>query len=123
VHTEPTHSTAIAVAVSPETATAYVRIVGDISATEDAVLAAALERLDRMTGARAYIDLGEVTAVSTALLVFVARVATMIAPCATALCRPTAIMRRFIDLAGLDAITTLRDDLPQTWIGGGTVYA
>jgi hypothetical protein len=112
-----TDSAVIDIIVRPGDPFVYVRIRGSVGPLAQTDFDAALQRLAEIASPSAYIDLADVTAPNTPLLVFLARVATRIAPCSTLLCRASASTRRMIHLAGLDAIAVLRDDLPPTWTG------
>ncbi|HEV7362530.1 MAG TPA: STAS domain-containing protein [Mycobacterium sp.] len=92
---------------------ACVHISGDVDMASEADLAQVMTHLHNGQRRTIYIDLGGVTFAGTTLLTFIAKVYAIGGERTTlVLCRPSPATRRLIELTGLDAIATIRDDLP-----------
>jgi anti-anti-sigma factor len=90
-----------------------VHISGDVDMASETDLAQVMTHLNIGQRRTIYIDLADVTFAGTTLLTVIARVYAIGGEQTTlVLCRPSPATRRLIDLTGLDAIATIRDDLP-----------
>ena len=87
----------------------YVCIAGEVDLAGEKQLTDALSQLAHLHSNTVSIDLGGVTFAGSLLLNFLTRVSmTMPANTPLLLCRPTAMTRRLIQVAGLDHLGILR---------------
>lgn len=93
---------------------ACVHISGEVDMAVEDHLARVMTHLYIRRCRTVYIDLAAVTFAGTTLLTFIASVYAIAGErTALVVCRPHPATRRLIELAGLDAIATIRDDLSE----------
>jgi anti-anti-sigma factor len=91
---------------------AYVHISGDVDKAADDDLARVTTHLHMRRWRTVYIDLAGVTFAGTTLLTFIASVYAMEGErSSVVLCRPGPVTRCLIELAGFDAIASIRDNV------------
>ena len=93
---------------------ACVHISGEVDMAAEDHLARVMTHLYIRRYCTVYIDLAAVTFAGTTLLTFIASVYAIGGErTSVVLCRPRPVIRRLIELAGLDAIATICDDLSE----------
>jgi anti-anti-sigma factor len=103
---------AVAVVAPLGEVVARVCLAGDVDITGEDALAAA-DQLDTITPRTVIVDLAAVTFACSTLATFLVRVHNILPDGAVLiLYRPTPRTRHLLDLTGLDAICTVREDLP-----------
>jgi anti-anti-sigma factor len=93
-------------------AVGYVQIVGDVDLSDAAELARAAAQLHN--GAGVCVDLGGTTFMDSTLVQFLEDLGDDGAR-PLVICRPGPMASRLLHLTGLDAVASVRDDLPPHW--------
>ncbi len=92
----------------------YVQIVGDVDLSDAAELARAAAQLHIGAGAGVCVDLGGTTFMDSTLVQFLEDLGDDGAR-HLVICRPGPMASRLIHLTGLDAVASVRADLPPHW--------
>jgi anti-anti-sigma factor len=98
----------------PDGAVDYVRIVGDVDLSEVAALDRAAAQLQDGAGGGVCVDLGGTTFMDSTLVQFLEDLGDGGAG-HLVICRPGPMASRLIHLTGLDAVASVRADLPPHW--------
>ena len=92
----------------------YVQIRGDVDLSEAEALDRAAAQLQKGAGAGVCVDLGETTFMDSTLVQFLEDLGDDGAR-DLVICRPGPMASRLIQLTGLDAVASVRADLPPHW--------
>lgn len=91
---------------------AQVRLAGPIDARARFALAEALDELTAGPVTSVFVDVAAVTSADEILPNFVVVLRFLAPHMSVAVCRPRPPVRRILEAAGVDRVSTLRDDLP-----------
>ena len=98
----------------PDGAVDYVQIVGDVDISEVEALDRAAAKLQDGAGGGVCVDLDGITFMDSTLVQFLEALGDGGAG-HLVICRPGRMASRLIHLTGLDAVATVRADLPPHW--------
>jgi anti-anti-sigma factor len=94
----------------------FVQINGDVDLSDSRALGLAARQLIDAAASVVYVDLGGTTFMGSTLVAFLVHVGNNGKDRRPlVLCRPSPMARRVIQMTGLDALATVRPDLPQLW--------
>ena len=94
----------------------FVRILGDVDASDTEQLCLAAQELVDASGSTVYVDLAGTTYMGSTLLGFLVHLGNDgPARRPMVLCRPSAAARRMIHITRLDEFASVRPDLPRQW--------
>jgi anti-anti-sigma factor len=98
----------------------YVQILGDVDLSDSRALALAARQLIEADASVIYVDLGGTTFMGSTLATFLVLIgnAHRRARRPLVLCRPSPMARKVIHVTGLEALASVRPDLPPLWPGG-----
>jgi anti-anti-sigma factor len=106
----------LSITTAPDSSDDYVRILGDVDLSDTEQLGLAERELIGDNASAVYVDLAGTTYMGSTLLGFLAHLGNDgHAHRPLVLCRPTPTARRMIHITGLDALATVRSDLPRQW--------
>lgn len=112
----PSNPMTISLTVAPGCRAVCVRIAGDVDPPGRAALARTARQMAATRCRSVYIDLSGITFAGSTLVNFLFAVSTQrAARSSVLLCGPTPIVRRIIELTGLDSSARIRDGLPADW--------
>jgi anti-anti-sigma factor len=93
-----------------------VRVTGDVDVHGEADLARTAVLLPGTHCRSVYVDLAGITSAGTSLVNFLFTVSARLrVGVSMSLCGPTPIVRRIIELTGLDQVAAMQDRLPAYW--------
>jgi anti-anti-sigma factor len=111
------HQMNLSITRALDTSVDCVQILGDVDLSDAHALALAADQLIEGDASEIYVDLGGTTFMGSTLVTFLVLVGEINghARRPMVLCRPTPMARRVIRVTGLDALASVRPDLPTLW--------
>jgi anti-anti-sigma factor len=111
------HPMGLSITSGADSSIDFVRILGDVDLSDAEQLGLAARQLIGDNASAVYVDLAGTTYLGSTLLGFLAHLSDdgNTRRRSLVLCRPTPAARRMIHITGLDALATVRPDLPRQW--------